>query len=619
TFTLAADLTIDASAVPVIESTEKMSTITGFFVRNSVTLQIEDELIIYAGIGKEPPYAFTQCQRGAYGTKAASHPQGAKVHHLKECFGLFTPEGDSTLLAEVAARQADMYNECGFDMMYLDALDGEDILGGAEASWHFGSKYVFELASRLKKPALMEMSTFHHHLWYVRSRMGAWDHPTRGHKRFIDLHCQANEELKKMFLPGHLGWWAIKTWSGIQGEPTFFDDIEYLCGKSLGNDVGFSIMGINPENRHLPLYQRFSGIMRQYEDLRHARYFDEKTKEQLRRPGREFTLKKTADDQWRLVPRAYVKHKVEGLNNGTNAWTVNNPYGNQPLQLRLEALMSALPYGATEAIVLTDCANADEFADRSAAEGVKGDWRSSSTGTKGGPANGILSAAHTGIAGASEAWFKAGKAFAKPLDLDGHQALGVWVKGDGRSEVLNLQLRSPEHLIGGFGERYIVIDFTGWKYFELVEMEAERYSDYRWPYGSLYSAYRENLVFSQVDSLNLWLNNIPAGQSVECQISPIKALPIVSRTLKNPTIRMGDMKISFPVELQSGEYLEMFSLTDCRHYGKDGNVIAEVHPAGEMPVLRNGDNALELQCEPDLDVNPRAKVTVICEDVATGQ
>ena len=61
--------------------------------------------------------------------------------------------------------------------------------------------------------------------------MGAWDHPSRSHKRFIDIHCQANAALRRQFLPGHLGWWAVKTWTGPQGEPTFADDIEYLCGK----------------------------------------------------------------------------------------------------------------------------------------------------------------------------------------------------------------------------------------------------------------------------------------------------------------------------------------------------------------------------------------------------
>ncbi|MCX5757959.1 MAG: hypothetical protein NTU83_05545, partial [Candidatus Hydrogenedentes bacterium] len=212
-FTLAEALPPEAVAVPVDETTKDMSTVTGFFVRNSVTLQVDDELIVYSAISKEPPYAFTGCTRGACGTRVAAH---------EECFGLFVPDADSTLLSEVATNAADTFNECGFDMIYLDALDGEDILGGAENAWHYGSKFVFEIAKRLHKPALFEMSTFHHHLWYVRARMGAWDHPTRWHKRYIDVHCKANQDGAETFLPMNLGWWAVQMWSdNIQSEPTF--------------------------------------------------------------------------------------------------------------------------------------------------------------------------------------------------------------------------------------------------------------------------------------------------------------------------------------------------------------------------------------------------------------
>ncbi|MEI2727209.1 MAG: hypothetical protein V9H26_28040 [Verrucomicrobiota bacterium] len=111
TFTLATALTETNTTVMVTETTKDMSTLTGFQVRNSVTLQIEDELITYTGINKAPPYAFTSCQRGAHGTKVAKHEVGAKVHHLKECFGLFTPDGDSTMFEEVADRTAEVYNK----------------------------------------------------------------------------------------------------------------------------------------------------------------------------------------------------------------------------------------------------------------------------------------------------------------------------------------------------------------------------------------------------------------------------------------------------------------------------------------------------------------------------
>jgi len=76
------------------------------------------------------------------------HPRGgtcpgAKVHHLKECFGLFVPDGDSTMFTEVAKSTAKIYNECGFDMIYLDALDGSDILAGGEHAWHLRRKVRF--------------------------------------------------------------------------------------------------------------------------------------------------------------------------------------------------------------------------------------------------------------------------------------------------------------------------------------------------------------------------------------------------------------------------------------------------------------------------------------------
>src|SRR5439155_19745972 len=142
----------------------------------------------------------------------------------------------SSLFEEIARNTAELFNEAGFDMIYLDALDGEDVIAGPQAGWYYGSKFVFDIWKHLKRSVLMEMSTFHHHLWYVRSRYVALDTPNRGYKRFIDLHCAE----PTYGLPGHLGWWSIQTWNrarsqtdcvGAQVEPTFSDDIEYLCSK----------------------------------------------------------------------------------------------------------------------------------------------------------------------------------------------------------------------------------------------------------------------------------------------------------------------------------------------------------------------------------------------------
>src|SRR5262249_29376631 len=110
TFTLAADITTNTETITVIESTDGISAVTGFFVRNSATLSLGEELLTYSGLTKSSPYQFIGSKRGAYGTKAAAHNRGTKADHLKECFGLFVPDPDTTLLGEVAQRNADFFN-----------------------------------------------------------------------------------------------------------------------------------------------------------------------------------------------------------------------------------------------------------------------------------------------------------------------------------------------------------------------------------------------------------------------------------------------------------------------------------------------------------------------------
>lgn len=613
TFTLSEPLTPEATAVPVVEPTQDMSTTTGFFVRNSVTLQIDDELITYSDIFREPPYAFTGCQRGACGTHVAPHARGAQVHHLRECFGLFVPDGDSTLFAEVAARTAETFNEGGFDMMYLDALDGDDVVAGRENRWHYGSKFVFEIWKRLNKPALMEMSTFHHHLWFVRSRLGAWDHPRRGYKKFIDIHCEANEDCRRMFLPGHLGWWAFHTWSGPQADPTFVDDIEYLCGKALATDTGLSVMRIDPYNvSHLPALPRLAAVMKQYEDLRHANYFPESIKAKLRVPGDEFTLIQNTKGEWQFRPIQYARHRVEGINGWSNLWRTRNRFGRQPLQLRIEALMSAGPYDAPGNVMLTDFDDPTAFPVRSAQAGVTAELLPSSAQVKGGPISGCYTAS-SALSKREGAWAQIGRRFSPLLYLSQQQAIGVWVYGDGQGEVLNFQVKGPEHTSFGIGDHYVVVDFTGWRYFELVEPEGERCDSYSWPYSGAYSIYRESVNYSQVETLSLWYNNLPPHKTVTCYLSPIKALPLVKGRLRNPAVTIGGRTIVFPVEMESGCYLEFRSTSDCNLYGPKGELIQEVASEGEAPILEAGENEIGFTCEVSLDVNARVFVTVISQ------
>lgn len=641
TLTLAAPLSPEDTTVAVLEETKGMSATTGFFVRNSATLMVGDELIVYGGVEESPP-SFTGCLRGAHGTNAGAHPAGATVRHLVECFGLFAPDGDSTLLEEVAASTAEAFNRCGFDMIYMDALDGEDVLGGAEWGWHYGAKFVHEVARRLDRPAVMEMSTFHHHLWCVRSRMGAWDHPTRSHKRFIDIHCAANEGLRRMFLPGQLGWWAVKTWSGHQGEPTFSDDIEYLCAKALGNDTGLSLMGIDPRTIvEVPAYARLAEIFRGFEGLRRSGAIGEGIRASLREPGKEFALEAAPDGSPILRPVQYARHRVEGIDGWSDTWTVENPFGEGPAGIRIEALYSAGPYGtdggtesdaegdaggnakgdAGRSIVVAGFEEPGEFAGRGAAEGVVmrlTPASAASAALQSSAPGGPRTAGRYGILEASSSrserrgsWAHATKELAPPLDLSRHQALGVWLRGDGKGETINIQLRCPEHIVAGLGEHYVVVDFEGWRYFELIEPEGERYERYSWPYGNPYAIYRENVDYAHVSSLGLWVNDLPPGEQVSCLLGPIRALPLVAVKLRNPSVTIEGKTVVFPVEIETGSYMELRPAGEARLYGPTGGLVGTVKQEGDIPALRPGANRVRFHAEGPEGASVRARVTVI--------
>lgn len=627
TYTLAETLPADAATVPVLESTAEASAITGFFIHNSVTLRIGDELIIYKAVRKDAPFGFIECQRGAYGTKPAVHPAGEKAYHLKECFGLFVPDPDGPLWNDVIARTAEVYNDGGFDMIYLDALDGSNIHRGNEWAWYYGSKFAFELANRLKKPAIFEMSTFHHHLWYVRSRMGAWDCPARAPKPFIEIHRIVNRGCRDMFLPAHLGWWAIFDWQGIQPERTTPDVIEYLGTRCIADGCGLSFpVGFTPDAyENSPNIQRLGKIVRQYEDLRRANTVPDPVRQRLGTRGEEFTLVTPADSNTGLPvfrPIGYDKHKITQIDTGGSTWTVANHFGEQPIGLRIEALLSAAEYDSPDSSIIEDFSEPAAFDQQRLADGVtirldKADGSDKAVATL------VSSRAAQETAGS---WAMVGRKHDPSINL-ANKGLGLWIHGDGSNAVLNVQIKSPAHAFGGVCDRYARIDFQGWRYIELIEPEGDDIVNHGWPYmphrdewarigtglmGYAYPAFHYHVMYHQIESVNLWYGDLPAGGTT-CRLSPIKALPLLPCRLSNPSVSIGGETITFPVELESGQYLEFRSPDDCQVIGPKGDVVAKVTPTGAVPRLAAGDNTIRFAAQTLTGPHPRAAVTVISQ------
>ena len=611
TFTLAEEIAPDAKEIRVNEPTAGMSTLTGFFEHNSVVLHLGDELVTFGGVSAAAPWRFTDVKRGALGTKPAAHGKGDPARHLKECFGLFVPNPESSLFEEIAANHAEVVNRGDFDGLYLDAIDGCSILRGPDECWYWADKFVFEIQKRLKKPVGMEMSAMWHHFWQYRTRWQAWDYPQRGQTRFLDLHAEGVNG--GLLLPLHLGWWNFQSFDPPQVEPAYPEMIAQLGAKLIGWDAGISLTGgVDRERlRTVPLFRRDMEVLRACEELRHARVVDDRVKALLREPGREFALATNALGK-PCFRRSHAETRtVAAAEPGTLSWPIVNPYAGQPVRLRIEALMSAGSYDDTNAITLADWSGPDAPKwQASAAAGVTSHRLPTPEASS--PAAVDWVAANAGKVPQNAAWARLERPFEPRLDLKKHQALGLWVEGDGRGEILAIRLESPRHIsFGAIADRYLTVDFTGRRYFTLVETESARWSDYVWNDGkSLYNVYRETIDFGAIESASVWYQNLPPGREVKCRLGALKALPMLSATIQDPAISINGVTVEFPVALASGHWIEGNGPDDCAWYGAKGEFLGKVTPRSPYPELKSGTNLIRFSAAGASQPPWRVRVTV---------
>jgi hypothetical protein len=606
TFTLAEPIGTNTETLVVRESTAGLTTTTGFFVHNSTVLQLGDELVTFSGVRQQPPWGFTGLKRGALGTRAAPHAASDRARHLKECFGLFVPDPESTLFEEIAANHADVVNRCGFDGVYLDAIDGSSILRGPDECWYWADRFVVEIQKRLRKPVGMEMSAMWHHFWQYRTRWQAWDFPQRGHQRFLDLHADAVNG--GLLLPLHLGWWDFQSFKPPQIDPTYPEVIEQLGARLIGWDAGISLTGAVDRNRleTVPLFRRAVDILRTCENLRHAGAFPDALKAQLREPGSQFALVTNVAGQPRFRRSHSVPHLAAVAEPWTLTWQVTNPFPAQPLRLRIEALAAGDPAVAPGPNPFADfvATNAAGWA-ATAAQGVEFTLTPDSAGP-------VLTATNAGRVPRHAAWVRFQKKLDPVLDLAKRPALGLEVEGDGLGELLAIRIESPEPIAyGAIADRYLTIDFTGRRRVTLVETESSRWNDYAWNDGkSLYNVHRETVDFARIESVSVWLQNLPPGRTVRCQIRELRPLAFRDTPLESPVLTLNGATLSFPVTVPPGGWIELIGPDDCRLYGPKGEPLGNAQPRGTAPEVRSGANDLTFACTPAPGSAPRVRITL---------
>jgi len=603
-FALAQAITAKANSVPVTTSPQGLPLEEGYTQRGGITLRIDDELIKYRALSERKPYAFLECERGAYGTKPAPHAAGAAVVHLAERYSWFMVDTNTDLLDELADIMAGIYNECGFDMVYFD---GGEALGGQGPHWHHVSKVKLSIVSKVRRDILVQGSGNTHLTWHIYARGNCDDPSARASKRYLDFHklpritYYGNSELET-----ELGWYALRAHDPVNFATTP-DEVEYVCAKTIGYDVPLSW---NTNLRNLERNRRSMEMLTlcgRYEKLRAEHYFRPKVCERLRVKGDEFRLIQRGGE-WEFLPVDYGPAVTASVGaSGTNQWTISNRFAAQPLQVRLRALPALAPYEAPEAAVLAGPEDAGKFASVGQSAAVKQELTASREQVKAG--GGSLRFTATNEGPSERVWCGQELKFRPPLNLTGQYGLGVWVYGDGKGELLNVQLmsRNDTRL-----EHYLDVDFTGWRYFELVEPETDRVYDYRWPYGDKRAL--SDGAPNYITALSLYYNNLPPGQTVTCYLAPIKSLVLATVKLRQPSLMVNGRKVTYPCTLRSGSYLEVLSPNTGKVYGPDNELLKEIKlDASDTPTVRAGDNRLAFGCEPLEGYTARALIEVIRE------
>ena len=557
----------------------------GYYIR------VGDEIIRYRDLELEPTPKFVGCQRGALGTKAANHTAGENVKGLIAMWGYFLIDPDSTLADELTSTFAAVFNECDFDMVYFDASDG--INNAHMDRWYYLNKMHLGYYRKFKKDVLYQTSngTGTNLAWHIVPRSASAD----GHgdlKKYLDERLPIMAGMAANFTRRDVGWYYM--FNDVRP-----DQIEYVCAKTIGIEGSISIeTSVATMERH-PRARQMIEMVGRYEQCRLADHFGESVKEQLREPGKDFKLIRE-DSGWKLYRAAYEEPRyVESLDGKQNVWTIKNdlsvpcPLGveiacgfrnvptvdyDQPGTLTLEGFDDPNPYQ------WDDRNRAERFFQGSdvtignagaAKEGVDVSFTVSDKTARVGDHCAVFTATNKGPRGG---WCAVGRKLDGPLDLSGHQAIGLWVDGDGHGETLRLQLRDAAGRVATWN---VLISFKGWR---LCIFRMSEAAGFDW---------------SKTDHLLLSLQGLAGNVAAQVRLDDLRVLPEIhpAPVLALPALEVNGKRVEFPIQLRSGQALASEGPAGVRFYPGgmqpsqpvDVSTAAMMLPPGENRVIFSAD------------------------------
>lgn len=247
-------------------------------------LNFGGEAIFYDGYTTEPPYRFTGCHRGWYGTNKITHPVGQRGGLLDvseyAAVSIYLDQ-DSSLQDEVNEKILAAYNT-GFRFMYFDGAEGTSEPFG----YTVGAAQYKMYRGMTEPPVFCTGAAKTHFGWHMLAGSNAFDvFPTPIFKEKIDeFPVRAAAELRKDFTVVNFGWWGFV-------EDTQPDTHEYGVSRAVAWDCPVTVQ-VSPTRIYKnPRYADVLEAVRRWQDADKRGAVTEKMKAEIRAAqGCEYTM-----------------------------------------------------------------------------------------------------------------------------------------------------------------------------------------------------------------------------------------------------------------------------------------------------------------------------------------
>ncbi len=268
------------------------------------TVRVGDELIQYDSVSTMAPWKLLKCKRGAFGTHARTHRNGAEIVKLMD-HGYGTFLTNAALSAEVASNVAKLFSETGLQQLSMDGLEGNWSTGmGQYGPALFAKTWYDHLSPELHGQVINDASMPGAYIWHIQTRDN-WGEPWyAGFRQSQTQYRLDNQQyFHRNLMPGMLGWFSLRP-------ETTLEDVQWLLARAAGFDAGFCLVTDLKSISANPQSSEILAAVKAWESARRSHIFSKELLIGLQSVAEEFELSQVGRHHWSLQRIESLKAEV---------------------------------------------------------------------------------------------------------------------------------------------------------------------------------------------------------------------------------------------------------------------------------------------------------------------